>query len=104
MGRLGFTVEQYCETRLLKILNDRQVPHNTYKEILEWSRDAKRMKYSFEPTRTKRTTQVRHLTKWQAKQNRRPIQNMTRPPGKPKIDMMVTSYDFKVLYLLTSTI
>ena len=106
MDRLGFTVEQYCETRLLKILNDKQVPHSTYKEILEWSRDAKRMKYSFEPTRTKRTTQVRHLTKWQAKQNRRPIQNLTRPPGKPEIDMMVTSYDFKteLLSLLESPV
>ena len=93
--RHGFTVEQYCETRLLKILNDKQVPHSTYKEILEWSRDAKRMKYSFEPTRTQRATQVRHLTKWQAKQNRRPMQNLVRPPGKPEIDMMVTSYDFK---------
>ena len=47
----GFTVEQYCETKLLKILNDKQVPHGTYKEILEWSSEAKRMKYSFEPTR-----------------------------------------------------
>ena len=64
------------------------------------------MKYSFEPTRTKRTTQVRHLTKWQAKQNRRPIQNLTRPPGKPEIDMMVTSYDFKteLLSLLESPV
>ena len=103
---LGFTVEQYCETKLLKILNDKQVPHGTYKEILDWSRDAKRMKYSFEPTRTKRTTQVRHLTKWQAKQNRRPIQNITRLPGMPVIDMLVTSYDFKteLLSLLQSPV
>ncbi len=94
--RHGFTVEQYCETRLLKILNDKQVPHSTYNEILEWSRDAKRMKYSFEPTtRLHRSTQILYLTNWQAKQNRRPIQNLVRPPGEPQIDMMVTSYDFK---------
>ena len=93
--RHGFMVEQYYKTRLLKFLNNKQVPHSTYKDILEWSHDAKRMKYSFEPTRTQRATQVRHLTKWQAKQNRRPMQNLVRPPGKPEIDMMVTSYNFK---------
>ena len=64
--KLGFTVNQYCETELLKILNDKHVPHGIYQDVLEWSRRAKRMKYSFEPTRTKRSTQIRHLTRWQS--------------------------------------
>ena len=61
---LGFTVDQHCETKLLKILNE---------------------------SCTKRKTQVSCLTKWQALQNCRPIQNTTKLPGKPELDMLITS-------------
>jgi hypothetical protein len=106
ISRLGFTVDQHCETKLLKILNDKKVPHSTYPEILEWCREAKKMKYSFEPRRTQRKAQVAYLTKWQSLHNRRPIQNSTKLPGKPTIDMSITSYDFKteLLSLLSSSV
>ena len=31
----GFTVDQFCETDLLKILNDRQAPHGMCQETLD---------------------------------------------------------------------
>ena len=36
-SKLGFTVNQCCETELLKILNDKHVPHGIYQDVLEWS-------------------------------------------------------------------
>ena len=106
IGQLGFTVNQYCETKLLKILNDKQVPHGLYKDVLEWSRDAKRMKYEYEPTRLKRSTAIRYLIKWQEKQNRCPLQNMITLPGEPQLPMMVTYYDFwsELMSLLDSPV
>ena len=61
----GFTVDQCCETDLAKLLNDKHVPHGLYQDVLEWARKAKRMKCSFEPKREKRSTLIKHLTKWQ---------------------------------------
>lgn len=103
---LGFTINQYCETELLKILNDNHVPHGVYKEVLEWAHRAKRMKYAFQPTRTKRSTQLQHLTSWQAKENRQPFQKNVALPGDPMLSVNVTCYDFKteLLSLLTSSV
>ena len=105
-GKLGFTVNQYCETELLKILNDKHVPHGIYQDVLEWSRRAKRMKYSFEPARTKRSTQILHLTRWQAQQNRSPFQKDVSLPGNPILNVTVTCYNFKteLLSLLNSSV
>ena len=61
-SELGFTVNQCCETELLKILNDKHVPHGIYQDVLEWSQRSKRMNHSFESTCTKQSTQMRHLT------------------------------------------
>ena len=58
----GFTIDQYCETDLAKLLNNKHVPHGLYQDVLEWACKAKRMKYSFEPKRTKRSTLIRHLS------------------------------------------
>lgn len=106
IGQLGFTVNQYCETKLLKILNDKQVPHGLYKDVLEWSHDAKRMKYEYEPTRLKCSTAIRYLIKWQEKQNRCPLQNMITLPGEPQLPMTVTYYDFwsELMSLLDSPV
>ena len=106
VGQLGFTVAQFCETKLLKLLNDKQVPHSLYKDVLEWSCNAKRLKYSFEPTCTKCSTMITHLTKWQVKQNCCPLQNKTILPGEPELSMMVTCYDFKseLMSLLASPV
>ena len=59
----GFTIDQYCETDLAKLLNDKHVPHGLYQDVLEWAHKAKRMKYSFKPKRVKRSALVRHLSR-----------------------------------------
>ena len=102
--KMGFSIDQYCETELLKILNDKQAPHGMYQQVLEWSCRAKRMRYSFEPSLTKRSTHVRHLTEWQAQQNRRPFQKDVLLPDLPTLNVQVTCYDFKteLLSLLSS--
>lgn len=101
---IGFSSAQYCETELLKILNDNQAPHGMYQDVLEWSRRAKRMKYSFEPSITNRRTYVKRLVEWQAQQNRKPFQRDVSLPGQPTLNVKVTCYDFKaeLLSLLAS--
>jgi hypothetical protein len=61
---IKFTVEQFTETKLLKILNDAAAPHFLYQNILNWASEAKRNKYSFCPTRLERSFQVKYLEKW----------------------------------------
>ena len=36
-SKLGFTVNQCCETESLKISNDKHVPHGICQDALEWS-------------------------------------------------------------------
>ena len=64
------------------------------------------MKYSFEPTRTKRSTQIRHLTRWQSQQSRSPFQKEVTLPGNPALNVTVTCYNFKteLLSLLNSSV
>ena len=102
----GFTVDQYCETDLAKLLNDKHVPHGLYQDILQWACKAKRMKYSFEPKRTKRSTLIRCLSSWQQNQNRHPFQKHVTLPGEPALNMPVTCYDFKteLMSLLQSSV
>ena len=102
----GFTIDQYCETDLAKLLNDKHVPHGLYQDILEWAHRAKRMKYSFQPKRLQRSTLIRHLSSWQEKQNRRPSQKKVSLPGAPTLEVSVTCYDFKteLLSLLESSV
>ena len=102
----GFTIDQYCETDLAKLLNDKHVPHGLYQDVLEWAHKAKRMKYSFEPKRVKRSTLVRHLSQWQQNQNRHPSQKPVSLPGEPPLAVPVTCYDFKteLMSLLESSV
>ena len=46
--KLGFTVNQHCETDSLKLSNDKHVPHGICQDVLEWSRRSKRMNHSFD--------------------------------------------------------
>ena len=62
---LGFTTNHQCEADLLKILNDAHAPHGMYQEVLKWACCAKKMKCSFKPIHTKRSTHTCHLTHWQ---------------------------------------
>jgi hypothetical protein len=41
------TVEDHAKTKLLKILDDANVPHYLFMDILEWYADAKARGYSF---------------------------------------------------------
>ena len=102
----GFTIDQYCETDLAKLLNDKHVPHGLYQDVLEWACKAKQMKYSFEPKRTKRSTLIRHLSRWQQNQNRHPFQKQVSLPGEPALNMTITCYDFKteLMSLLESSV
>ena len=102
----GFTVDQYCETDLAKLLNDKHVPHGLYQDVLQWARKAKRMKYSFEPKRIKRSTLIHHLSRWQQNQNRHPVQKRVSLPGEPALNMPITCYDFKteLMSLLESSV
>eukprot|EP00546_Thalassionema_frauenfeldii_P003957 CAMPEP_0178923108 /NCGR_PEP_ID=MMETSP0786-20121207/16534_1 /TAXON_ID=186022 /ORGANISM="Thalassionema frauenfeldii, Strain CCMP 1798" /LENGTH=266 /DNA_ID=CAMNT_0020597563 /DNA_START=97 /DNA_END=897 /DNA_ORIENTATION=+ len=102
----GFTVDQYCETDLAKLLNDKHVPHGLYQDILQWACRAKRMKYSFEPKRTKRSTLILRLSSWQQNQNRHPFQKHITLPGEPALNIPVTCYDFKteLISLLQSSV
>ena len=43
------TVSDFVETKLLKILEDANVPHFVYQDILNWGCDAKASGYKFEP-------------------------------------------------------
>lgn len=103
---LGFTIDQYCETDLAKLLNDKHVPHGLYQDVLQWAHKAKRMRYSFEPKRAKRSTLIRHLSAWQQNQNRHPYQKEVSLPGEPSLNLHVTCYDFKteLMSLLESSV
>ena len=102
----GFTIDQYCETDLAKLLNDKQVPHGLYQDVLQWAHKAKRMKYSFKPKRAKRSTLVQHLSTWQQNQNRHPCQKKVSLPGEPRLSLNITCYDFKteLISLLESSV
>ena len=64
------------------------------------------MKYSFEPKRTKQSTLICHLSRWQQNQNRYPFQKQVSLPGEPTLDMTITCYDFKteLMSLLESSV
>ena len=64
------------------------------------------MNHSFEPTCTKQSTQMRHLTQWQAQQSCSPFQKEVALPGNPASNVTVTCYDFKtkLLSLLNSSV
>ena len=46
------TVDEYAEIKLLKMMNDGNVPHYLFKDVLEWAANSKQRGYSFQPTRT----------------------------------------------------
>jgi hypothetical protein len=46
---VNHTINDFVETKLLKILEDANVPHFLYQDILNWGCDAKSRGYGFEP-------------------------------------------------------
>jgi hypothetical protein len=55
------TVSNFVKTKLLKILEDANVPHFVYQDILNWGCDAKASGYKFEPERTTRKAAIAHI-------------------------------------------
>mgnify|MGYP007095119338 CR=1 FL=1 len=82
------------------------MPHSTHQEILEWSREAKWMKCSFEPSRTQRKKTSRMFDKMTSTAESSSNAKQDKAPGKPELDMFATSYDFKpeLLSLLSSSV
>ena len=92
MGVL-FSDAQYVKTALLKVLTDANAPHYLYQQIMHWAREAQDLKYGFNPTCTKRSSQVRRLRKWLHMEHVFPTQ---RPVQLPFTDhsLPVTCFDF----------
>ena len=55
------TPDEYFPTKLLKILDDINAPHYAYKSICEWGKEAYNSNYNFDPERTTRKAQIKHL-------------------------------------------
>jgi hypothetical protein len=58
---VNHTVNDYVETKLLKILEDANVLHFLYQDVLNWGSKAKARGYTFEPERTTRKSTIDHL-------------------------------------------
>ena len=58
-----YTVSNYAETKLLKMLDDANAPHFLYNDILEWASDIKAKGYPFEPKHKSGTLSITHLEK-----------------------------------------
>jgi hypothetical protein len=52
---VNHTVNNYVETKLLKILEDANIPHFLYQDVLNWGYEAKARGYTFEPEWTMRS-------------------------------------------------
>jgi hypothetical protein len=78
---IRFTTAQFHEAKLLKLLSDANAPHYLYKQVIEWGRAAKNDNYNFNPTRSLRNAQVKHLEKWLQCQKSRPQQVPMILPG-----------------------
>ena len=50
---LSFTPDQYHETKLLHILNQVNVSHFVYEDIMNWAQEAMEDSYDFQPKRKK---------------------------------------------------
>jgi hypothetical protein len=90
---VAHTVDDHAELKLIKILDDTNVPHYLFKDILDWSADAKARGYAFHPTRRSRPAHILNLEKQFSLQNCRPMQTPAMfPEDNLRID--VTRFDF----------
>jgi hypothetical protein len=99
---LCFTPSDYAETKLLKILNDAHAPHFLYPDLLNWAKEAKRLKYDFKPRRTTRPAQIKHIEKLAQLHHCRAQTIQLTLPGDDKV-IPVTRFPFvNMLYSLLS--
>ena len=74
MNVVSFTLCQFAETQLLKIMDDANAPLYLYGQVIDWAHDALNDGYQFEPSRKKRKSQVDYIEKWMNLQHARPEQ------------------------------
>jgi hypothetical protein len=86
-------VSDFVETKLLKILEDANVPHFVYQDILNWGCDAKASGYKFEPERTTREAAIEHIECRFNLEHCRPTQATIVFP-EDDLSINVTRFDF----------
>jgi hypothetical protein len=87
------TVSDFVETKLLKILEDTNVPHFVYQDILNWGCDTKASGYKLEPERTTRKATIEHIKRWFNLEHCRPTQ-VTIVFPEDDLSINVTRFDF----------
>ena len=87
------TVDEYAEIQLLKMMNDGNVPHYLFKDVLEWAADSKRRGYLFQPTRTSRPAHLISIENRFALQSCRPKQATIQFP-EDNLTIKITYFDF----------
>jgi hypothetical protein len=88
------TVSDFVETKLLKILEDANVPqHFVYQDILNWGCDAKASGYKFEPEQTTRKAAIEHIERRFNLEHCRPTQ-VTIVFPEDDLSINVTRFDF----------
>ena len=87
------TVSDFVETKLLKILEDANVPHFVYQDILNWGCDANASGYKFEPERTTRKAAIAHIERRFNLEHCRPTQ-VTIVFPEDDLSIEVTRFDF----------
>ena len=95
----GYHNDLYVETKLLKLLNDKKVHFSLFNDIVEWGKEACDLRYSFNPKRSHRQSQIGHLEKIFGLQDVRPQQIQVVLTDDPYRTIDVTSYDFCTQYL-----
>jgi hypothetical protein len=82
---VNHTINDFVKRKLLKILEDANVPHFLYQDILTWGCDAKSSGYGFEPARTTRQAVIAHIDRRFHLGHCRPTQvDNCLPRGRPQ--------------------
>jgi hypothetical protein len=90
---VNHTVNNFVKTKLLKTLEDANVPHFLYQDILNWGCDAKSSGYGFEPARTTTQAAITHIERWFHLEHCRPTQATIVSP-EDDLSIEVTRFDF----------
>jgi hypothetical protein len=90
---VNHTVNDYVETKLLKILEDANVPHFLYQDVFNWGSEAKARGYTFEPERTMRKSTIDHIERRFHLGHYRPTQATVVFP-EDDLSIQVTRFDF----------
>ena len=89
-----FTTSHFCETKLLHILNNANVPHDLFNLVLNWGKDAHLLGYKFDPMRLHQKTQIEYLERYESLNIIKPYQISIKLDFNPSIIVPVSVYDF----------